>query len=318
VIITLTPNPAVDQTIWVDRPSAGEVNRFARSQLDPAGKGINVSRVAHRLGWPTIAFGFLGGEVGLLAEHALDREGVQHGFIRVEGQTRLNLTVVDEASGQATSFYGAGSPVSVVAQRELEATLLFWLQSGRVLVLAGSLPPGMPDDTYARYVRLARTSGVRVILDADGDALRLGVEAKPFAIKPNSRELERLVGRKLDSIDDVALAALEVNRGGVEVVLVTMGSRGAICVRDEQVWRVHPPAVERRSTVGSGDSFVAGFAVALARGQPLEDALRLASAAGAATALAPGTGLAAAETVRALVTQVRVETDARLGTSIPR
>ncbi len=111
MIITLTLNPAVDQTIFVRRLEPGEVNRFAEAQLDPAGKGINVARMAQRLGWPTIAFGFLAGEIGLLAERALDAEGVAYHFVRVPGQTRLNVTVVDQATGTATSFYGPGPAV---------------------------------------------------------------------------------------------------------------------------------------------------------------------------------------------------------------
>jgi len=156
MIITLTLNPAVDQTILVERLEIGAVNRFRESHLDPAGKGINASRVAHRLGRPTIAFGFLAGEVGLIAEKALDDEGVQHHFVRVPGQTRINATIVDVASGGATSFYGPGPVVDQEHLSLLNEMLLFWLQVGRVLVLGGSLAIGRSNCLQSRSSQAPR------------------------------------------------------------------------------------------------------------------------------------------------------------------
>jgi hypothetical protein len=165
MILTITLNPAVDQTIFVQGLAIGEVNRGRESQLDPAGKGVNVSRMAHRLGWPTVACGFLGGEVGRLVERALDTEGVQHQFVRISGQTRLSVTVVDELSKTATSVRVPGPEIDGQHAAELDAVLQHWLQGARVLVLAGRLPPGVPPNAYARYIGLARDRGVLTILD---------------------------------------------------------------------------------------------------------------------------------------------------------
>lgn len=307
MIITLTPNPAVDQTVFVDRFDVGAVNRFRESQLDPAGKGINVSRVAHRLGWPTIAFGFLAGEIGLIAETALDDEGVQHHFVRIPGQTRLNVTIVEEVGRTSTSLYGPGPPVDQEHFARLDNLIQFWLQAGRVLVLAGSLPPGIPDEAYATYIRLAESRGVRTILDADGEPLRLGVEARPYLIKPNVAEAEGLLGRSLPDLGAVVQGASELANLGIAVVVISMGAQGAVCVRGEKAWRVVPPKVQRRSTVGSGDSFVAGVAIALARGEDIVEGLRLGTAAGAATAMTPGTALGTADEIAALMPQVQIE-----------
>jgi 1-phosphofructokinase len=307
MIVTVTPNPAVDQTVWVEHLEPGRINRFTRTQLDPAGKGINVSRMVHRLGWPTIAFGFLAGELGVLAERALDDEGVPHGLIRVPGQTRLNTTIVCTATGQATSLYGAGPVIPEEARARLEGMIRFWLQPGPLLVLAGTLPPGMPEDTYATYIRLGKANGVKVILDADGAALRHGIAAGPSMIKPNVQEAEHLLGRPLPDTAAVLAGARELAGQGVAIVVISMGGRGAVCASGERAFVVHAPAVERRSTVGSGDSFVAGLAVGLARGLELEDALRLAAAAGAATATAPGTSLGQRDAVEALGAGVRIE-----------
>lgn len=307
MIITVTLNPAVDQTMFVERLSVGDVIRAQQTQLDPAGKGINASRVAHRLGWPTIAFGFLGGETGLIAERALDAEGVQHHFVRLPGQTRINVTVVEEAAARATSMYGPGPEVTADHLNALGELLRFWLQAGRVLLLAGSLPPGVPTDTYAQLIREARAHNVITILDASDNALRRGIAAKPDVIKPNASEAEELLGRRLPDRAAMVGAAHELAAGGVGIVVISMGARGSVCVRGNQVWHVRAPTVERRSTVGSGDSFVAGLAIALARGDSVEAGLRLGTAAGAATAASAGTALGQADMVAALLPQVRIE-----------
>lgn len=307
MIITLTLNPAVDQTMFLERLAPGDVNRVRETHLDPAGKGINASRVVHRLGWPTLAFGFLAGETGLIIERALDEEGVQHHFARVRGQTRINMTVVEEATGRATSLYGPGPVTDAEHLDTLEGMLRFWLQAGRVLVLAGSLPPGAPDITYDAYVRLARAQGVTTVLDASGLPFRAALDAGPDVIKPNVAEAEELLGRTLSGLDAVVQAAREIAARGIGVIIVSMGGEGAVCVEGKRAWRIRPPSVERQSTVGSGDSFVAGLAIALARGDDLVEGLRLGTAAGAATAMTRGTTLGSAEDVATLLPQVRIE-----------
>ncbi len=289
MIITVTPNPAIDQTVFVSGLSLGEVNRFRESQLDHAGKGVNVSRMVHRLGWPTFAFGFLAGEIGAIVERTLNGEGVQHHFIDVPGQTRLNTTLVDLDGRGATSFYGPGPTVGEIQVGRLDDLLGFWLRGSGVAVLAGSLLPGMPPDAYARYIRMAHSAGIKAILDADGEALAQGIAAKPALIKPNRLEAEHLLGRPLKDIPDVVQGARELVEGGAGAVVISMGARGAVCVSAKEAWLAVPPPVDLKSTVGSGDSMVAGLAIALVTGQPLSEGLRLGTAAGAATAMVPGT-----------------------------
>lgn len=308
MILTITPNPAVDQTIFVSGLDIGEVNRFRESQLDPAGKGVNVSRMAHRLGWPTIAFGFLAGEIGAIVEKALSTEGVQHHFIEVPGQTRLNATLVDDKSKMATSLYGPGPSVPAAQAKQLDDLVAFWLHGGGVAVFAGSLPPGLPVDTYARYIRIAQENGVKTVLDADGFALAAGIEAKPSLIKPNRREAEQLIGRRLPDVPSVVQGAQVLVQSGIGAVVISMGAQGAVCVSGDGAWLAVPPPVELRSTVGSGDSMVAGLAIALDSGQPLAEGLRVGTAAGAATAMVPGTILGSRADVDSLLPRVRLET----------
>lgn len=307
MIITCTYNPALDQTLFVTQVQLGEVNRFRESQLDPAGKGVNVARMAHRLGWPTIAFGFVGGEIGLIIERALEEEEVHFHFIHVSGLTRLNVTVVDETAGKATSFYGPGPKIEPESMTRLNELMGFWLQAGRVLVLSGSLPRSMPSEAYATAILDAKARGVATILDADGEALRKGLEAGPTLIKPNRREAERLLGRPLPDLRAVVEGAREIITRGVASVVISMGPEGAVAVDGTGAWRATPLTVGHGSTVGSGDSMVGGLAVAMASGAGLQEGLRLGTAAGAATAMTPGTALGTLEQVKSLVNEVRIE-----------
>ncbi|MDP2663155.1 MAG: 1-phosphofructokinase [Dehalococcoidia bacterium] len=307
MIVTLTLNPSVDKTIFVSKLSPGQVYRVRESDLDPAGKGINVTRMADRLGCASIAFGFMAGEIGLLVERALQEEGIQRHLLRVPGQTRLNVTIFDQSTATGTSFYDRGPEIDQERLKTLEGELKPWIGASRVFVMAGSLPPGVEDSVYANFIDLARSLGTKTILDSDGESLRLGVQAGPYLIKPNLVEMERLVGRTLPDVPSVIDAAREVQARGVQAVIVSMGSDGAICADGSSVWRAIPPKIESSSTVGSGDSMVAGLAVSIARGQDILYGLKLGTAAGAATAMVQGTSLGTPADVYALLPQVRVE-----------
>lgn len=318
MIITLTPNPAVDQTVWLERLHLAVRNRYQRAELDPAGKGVNVSRMARRLGEPTIALGFLAGETGLLVERALDDEGVPHRFVRVPGQTRINVVVAEEASGDESALQGPGPRVGPGPMAELERVLDAQLAAGHVLVLAGSLPPGAPQDAYAGLIRRAKGAGVRTILNTRGEPLRLGVRAGPDVVKANADELEELLGRPLRDVGAVARGARQLVGQGVGAVAVGMGLQGTVCVQGGRAWWASFPPGPHLSQIGAGDSLVAGLAVALARGDDIVNALRLGSAAGAATMVRPGTRLGSAAQVMALRPQVRIEEITELAFAAPR
>lgn len=306
VIVSLTLNPALDKTLFVRHLTLGDVNRVLRSQLDPAGKGVNVSRVVHRLGIPTTALGFLAGHIGQMTRHALDVEGVTHRFVWIPGETRLNVIVFDDEARDGTPFYDQGPEVEAEHLTALHAALDEHLAGARVLVAAGSLPPGVPEDVYADIIRQAKRRGVTTILDADGDALRLGLAGHPDVIKPNRSEAEALLGRPLPDRAAIIAGARELLDGGVRIVIVSLAGEGSICVTADRVVHAKPPSVVRKSTVGSGDSLVAGVAIALATGKDLADGLRLGTAAGAATAMTPGTHLGTREEIEGLLPSVEV------------
>jgi 1-phosphofructokinase family hexose kinase len=306
MILSLTLNPAVDKTFFVRSFAPGEINRVASSQIDPGGKGINVSRVVHRLGHATVAFGFLAGSLGGIVARALDDEGVAHRFCWVPGETRLDAIVVDETAGRSTKLYDRGPEIAQGRLAALLDDVRHWLPSCRVLVGAGSLPPGVPAGVYADLLQEASRVGVQTILDADGDTLRLGLAGKPSVIKPNVEEAEKLLGRRLPDLPAVAAAARELLPRGLRVAIISMGARGAVCATQDRVLHVIPPRVQSRSTVGSGDSLVAGLAIALATGADLVEGLRLGTAAGAATAMTAGTQLGTREDVERLLPSVEI------------
>jgi 1-phosphofructokinase family hexose kinase len=239
-------------------------------------------------------------------ERALEQEGVQYHFVRAPGQTRVNVTIVEEG-GNATSLYGPGPVVPSDRFEVLLDLVHVWLQPGTVLVLAGSLPEGVSCGAYADLVGRAHERGASVIVGAAGEPLARALQARPDLVKPNVAEAERLVGRRLDSRDAVAGAAREIVAMGARTVVLSMGARGAVCTSDGGSWFVKSPSVTRRSTVGSGDAMVAGLAIALAKDAPPEYALRLGAAAGAASAMAEGTALGSPGDVQALLPRVEIE-----------
>lgn len=307
VIVTFTPNPAVDKTLVLPGLRVGAVQRAAESHLDPGGKGVNASRVVHRLGRRTLALTVVGGHIGRLLRASLDAEGVPCRAVFVPEETRLNVVVQDTASGASTRIWDRGAEVPPERLAEVRALVDHALDEAAVFLCAGTLPPGMPPDSYERVLEAAAERGARTVLDSDGESFRRGLEGRPTVIKPNVREAETLLGRSLPTEAAVVDGAAELLRRGPEAVVVSRGAEGSVLVTADRVVRAVPPRVERRSAVGSGDSLVAGLLIALAEGLPLEEGLRLGTAAGAATATSVGTALGTAEDIAALLPQVRLD-----------
>ena len=307
VIVSFTPNPAVDKTLVVRGLVHGEQNRADQSYVDPGGKGINVSRMAHRLGHATVALSTFGGHIGRLLAGTLREEGVPAEFVAASEETRLNVVLVDPESGESTRVWDRGPQADSTTADALLALVRRFAPSAEAFVAGGSLLPGMPPDLHATALGIAAAAGARTILDADGDALRAALAARPTLVKPNRDEIASLFGRKVESEADAIAAARELMALGPQAVVVSMGGKGAILVEESRAVRAVPPPVEFRSAVGSGDSMVAGLAIALARRQDLVEGLRLGSAAGAATATTVGTQLGERAEVERLVAKVRIE-----------
>lgn len=305
VITTVTLNPAIDEAISVDVIVLGGLNRVQIDALDPGGKGLNASRVISRLGRRTVALGFLGGVTGGMIRTRLDAEGVPHDFDDVPELTRINVMVYERKIPRRTRLYLPGATVDPARLAALEDRLL-QLPPGSVVILAGSVPPGLSQPVYRDLVVALRARGIRPLVDASGPALEAVLGAHPELVKPNVEEVTELLGRTLRNDGEVLDAARELRARGPENVVISQGADGAIALAGSRAWKAIPPKVVERSTIGSGDSMMAGLAIALAEGRSLEEGLRLGTAAGAATAMVPGTRLCAADQVTRLLPLVRV------------
>ena len=307
MIVTVTLNPAVDETLTVQRLQLGETNRIHETDIDPGGKGLNVGRAVKRLGRPAVVIAFVGGETGQFIRNRLERENVETDLVEIEEPTRVNISVLDESTGIQTNLHHDGPTVGPADLHAVEAKIEEWLPEAVVAVLGGSLPPGAPADTYARLIESLRANDVRTILDTSGAALVEGIKARPHMIKPNLREARELLGRTIETDEDVLQAARELVDRGVGAVVLSMGRRGAIAASPEGAWKAVPPEVTTDSTIGAGDSMVAGLAIGVYEHSSLAEGLALGTAAAAATVTTPGTELCRAEDVQALLPRVKVE-----------
>lgn len=288
MIVTLTPNPSLDRTIDVERLEVGAVQRATDTRVDAGGKGINVSRILVRHAVPSTAVLPVGGRDGEHLTALLAEVGVPAVTVPISGSVRSNVTVV-EADGTTTKLNTAG-PVLVPAEaRALLTAVDEQLAAGaRWLVVAGSLPAGLDDAFVADTVALAAARGVPTALDTSGPVLARAVEAGGLGvIKPNDEELAELVGTSLTTVGDVVTAARRVRATSGAEVLVSLGRHGALLVTEATWWAGGAPLVAR-STVGAGDSTLAGY---LSAPRPGGEALVRAVAWGRAAALMPGTAV---------------------------
>ena len=312
MIYTLALNPTIDRTFWVDRIDFEETNRVQKECRYPGGKGIDVSRVLTNLEVPNTALGFIGGFVGDELECRLTNEGVRTDLIRISGETRTNIIVTESSTGRQILLTASGPEVT---HHELGKLLnkMEGLVDPAIVAMGGSLPPGVHPEVYRRVLSMLKRKGATTLLDADGEALRVGIEGAPDYIKPNIHELSQLVGRELAGVKDVQDAAVEVLDMGVGTVLTSMGAQGILMVgKGDHYWAI-PPKVKAVNTVGVGDSAVAGFIYGLATGQEIKECLVDATAAGTATALKPGTARCSKEDVMDMIPKIRLEVLSRGG-----
>lgn len=300
MIYTVTFNPALDYVMHLSSLLPGETNRAEGEALQVGGKGINVSIVLARLGMENTALGFLAGDTGELLRTRLKRLGVTTDFVFLPaGYTRINVKLKGQVE---TELNGRGPDIPQSAVEELWEKL-DRLKEGDTLILSGSIPSSLSPHTYADILKRLGGKGIRFVVDAAGDLLAHSLPCHPFLVKPNHRELGELTGRELSPDDLPALteAAQELRRQGAENVMVSLGKHGAIlAAQNGKVYVQKAPVGQLKNSVGAGDSMVAGFLTAWDKGY--EEALRLAVAAGSATAFSPE--LAVKEEIEAAYGQI--------------
>lgn len=306
-VVTVTLNPAIDKTIVVDKLEVGGLNRVQSVRTDPGGKGINVAKVLHQFGVDVVAAGIIAGSQGENLLQYLEKQSIRSELLTVSGETRTNLKIVDRTAGVTTELNEYGFEVGLEDLRIFQRRVAKLLENASYLVLSGSLPRQTASTIYYDLAKTAAAMGVKTILDADGEALAEGIKAKPFAIKPNIHELEKLAGHALKNDDEVIAAARRLLVQGVGIVVVSMGAKGAIVIAEEAVYRVAAPVITPQSTVGAGDSMVAVLAYSLLQGYPLEKVAKWITAAGTITASKEGTQVCTLQEVETLAPDIQVQ-----------
>lgn len=305
-VVTVTFNPAIDQTVTVDRLVPGAVHRARAVRQNAGGKGVNVASCLADWGVPVAAFGLLGADNPAPFEALFDAKAIEDRFLRVPGATRINLKIVDD---EDTTDINLDGPTVTPAQIEaVTAQVEAWAggQAGAHVVLAGSLPPGCPADAYAGIAARLSARGARVFLDTSGAALSHALDAAvlPHCIKPNRHELGEWAGRPLAGPGDVVRAAAGLHARGVALVVVSMGAEGALFLSDEGALVARRAADSLAGTVGAGDAMVAGIVAAAIEGADLAHTARLATAFAVAKLGEAGPNLPDPAAVRALAGSV--------------
>jgi 1-phosphofructokinase len=305
-IATVSLNPAIDQTAFVPRFTAGAVNRVAREQSDAGGKGVNVAAFLAQSGKTVAATGLLGRDNITLFERLFADKGIADRFVRLSGSTRVNVKIVDELQGSVTdvNFPGLRSgPRDLAALVNAVDALA---ETAEWFVLSGSVPLGVPIDIYATLIDRLKRHGRAVLLDASGPPLRAAIDAVPDVIKPNLNELEELLGRRLEDDAAILAAARSLIERGIRTVAVSMGERGAIFVEAAAAVLAVPPKIVVKTTVGAGDAMVAGLIAAKLEGLDLSESARRATAYAAGALGRIGPQLPPPEILRSLARGVTI------------
>lgn len=281
MIYTCTLNPSIDYRVEAQEFKLGRLNRAKESTFYPGGKGINVSRVLNHLETENTAFGLLGGFTGRFILDYLNDEGVNHDFVIHEGPTRVNVKLKE--ADRETEINGVGAEIPEEGRKNLLQKIRE-LSSDDYLVLSGSLPASIEFSFYEEISRICYENKVQLIIDISYPELKSLLQYRPLLVKPNRDELMRILGRELTTIEEILEGARELNRLGAKNVIISLGGDGAAFVNEEETFVATAPKGEVKSTVGSGDSMVAGFLSEYIKSQNAELAFRYGVAAGSATA----------------------------------
>lgn len=301
MIYTVTLNPSLDYIVEVDQVKLGELNRTKNETKFPGGKGINVSQVLKRLDVDSHALGFLGGFTGEYIEEFLTSLDIKTDFVKVAEDTRINVKLKSDTE---TEINAKGPKITAENFESLKEKIQE-LTNEDILVLAGSIPSTMPENTYEELVKLCNETGTKFVVDAEGELLKKVLPLKPFLIKPNHHELGDLFNTVITSNDEAIFYGRELIKIGVQNVIVSLAEKGAVLINKDQSLMATVPKGEVKSSVGAGDSMVAGFIATYEKTKSIEEAFRFSVAAGSATAFS--IGLCTLEKMEGLLPQVTIE-----------
>lgn len=309
-ILAVTLNPCVDYTLTVPSFAQGKTNPVKRTRKDIAGKGINVCNYLKNVDAPVIAAGFDFVDGRVLVKDALDKRGIPYVLTNVSGNLRTNIKVIDPESGEMTEMNQKGEHVCLEKVMEVKKKIcqvLDGMEEGSIMAVCGSVPTGVPADFYAQLIEEGKSRRIFTILDASGDLMRQGVKAKPDMIKPNLHELAQLLGKQVDSLEEIVEGAEAIRRSGVSMVCVSMGPRGALLSVESGCWYGTCPDVHVRGMQGAGDALVAAMAHRILDNDDPESLLRMGMAAANASIQLEGTQMAGPLEVAGMLGSIRVE-----------
>lgn len=304
-VATITLNPAYDLLGFCPKVELGDVNLVQTNALLPAGKGINVAKVLSDLDVKLTLGGFLGKENRDGFNLLFNSLNVEDKFQTVEGRTRINVKLTEENS-EVTDLNFSGFTITEQDWQRFVTDSLEWLKDFNMIAISGSLPAGVSLDKFTKWMEQVKTICPKVVFDSSRDALVAGLKAKPWLIKPNDKELEMFVGRKLSTLAEIKAAAMELINEGIENVVISLGSKGALWVTKHEAWLAKPPKCQVVSTVGAGDSMVGGLMYGLMTNQSIKDTLVFASSVAALSVGQAGVGIADRQAVTNMLDKIEI------------
>lgn len=276
-VLTITLNPAIDQTFNIEDFEVNKVNRVNQMQSDPGGKGINVASYLASSDLKVGATGFLGSKNSKIFDDIFSKLNIEDKFVYINEETRTNIKIVDSKNQTVTDVNQSGFEIKNEELQKLEE-ILFSKKEADWYVFSGSLPKGIAINIYEKWIEKAHSLGIKVALDASGDALKYAINANPDLIKPNHHELSQLNSEDLNSLDEYIKYAKKLIENGLDIICVSMGENGALLIKDDEVIHSIPSKVEIKTTVGAGDSMLAGLIYSFVKKLSFEESIKIATA----------------------------------------
>lgn len=306
MIYTTLLNPAFDVIYDIAELKPGVTMTDVPARLYPAGKGINVASVIKTLGEDVTVVGIVPEYSNKQFTEYLKHLGIGSRFFSVKGSARINATILESATGGTTHISSAGAPLTTRMQDEALHFIRSYMSEGDIWAFSGSLPRGFEIDSYRKLVRFCREKGCGTMLDSRGDALKVGMRAKPAMIKPNLTELEQFFGEQIQGVHHIALKGKRLADMGIEYVFISLGSDGMIAIHENDCLLCSAPSVKAIDQVGTGDALVGGLLVGYARKFSFSEMCRMAIACGASKAMHRGPGSITRDEVWQLMEEVKV------------
>lgn len=307
MILTVSCNPAIDKTYNTSNVMIGQVNRMRDLVSIPGGKAVNVTKVLRQFDAHVTATGFIGGYTGEFIEEQLRDMGVNTSFTTIRGLTRSNMNIIGD-DGYVTEILEPGPKILSFEREDFMDRFRELVKISEYVVLSGSLTEGLSEDFYAKLIKICNESGSKAFLDANGEPLKRGIEAVPYCIKPNRRELEYAVGKKLTTEAEIIQAAYEYVKNGISKVVVSMGDKGLLQITKTKVIKAVPPHIKKVNTVGCGDCVVAAMILGMIQGLDDEDIMKFAAGVSAANATTLESGMIPQDKMDQIIEDVVVVT----------